>query len=764
MTRIREAILVFIFSGILFFLYFLLVIPEGISNINTYFFSTNHDGIKNYFTYLYYLKYDSGFHFSGMAYPYGDLITFTDNQPLLALTVKTLGIGAYSVALFNLLLLLAFPLTTLLVYKLLKHYGTSGLYGFAIAITITILNPQVERLMGHYALAYSFVIPLLWLIDIKTNASSKKTGWIITGILVVLGLTFLHVYYLAVSLIFFTFSGIARFLLRKSEGQTVRSLLLTYVPLALAPVLIFKIFMSFIDPVSDRVAIPFGFLNYRATYKSIFFNDNSPLYQLTPAFIKVGKYELEGRAYLGFFALFFSVFVIYTVVRSWIRNKDLRFEYTNLTEIKRFNPYIILGILALCIAAAFPFYMPPFDIIIEWVSPLAQFRSPGRFAWIFFFIFNLYFYLYLVKLYNEPGKLLKRVLLPFVIALSLYEGIAAGTTILRDMNSTALSDKFFRQDLEPEIGKYKLDKSKYQALIAFPFTTIGNEKGSLPGSDRTNFYEMKVAYHTGLPLVNYMMSRTGVKTGLQATQFTSNSFLPKEYLDAVSDHQPFLLMVADTLLNTEEREMIACGKPLFTWDSVSFYELTKKDLLALYNRKQAAFNALPWRSSSKPQVFYADSTADGTEPYFMLKENCNVKDLFDNNEQVMNKEGSEMVFEGNLPDTDSLTASFWGRNQNSIYGFPVILIWEYDAEGKVVMHYNSHMAQDIQLCQATRRVEYTFKPKNAANLIKIQIKGKRFNYGSFVIQQAKTQVKFKDKYGNWFWNNYPQLPQSTNNN
>jgi hypothetical protein len=42
------------------------------------------DGIKNYFTNIWYVAYDSGNHFTGMNYPYGEHVTFTDNQPLLA--------------------------------------------------------------------------------------------------------------------------------------------------------------------------------------------------------------------------------------------------------------------------------------------------------------------------------------------------------------------------------------------------------------------------------------------------------------------------------------------------------------------------------------------------------------------------------------------------------------------------------------------------------------------------------------------------------
>ena len=55
-----------------------------------YFFGCGGDGVKNYFTALYYLKFDSGMHFSAMNYPYGEQIVFTDNQPIFSLILKSI--------------------------------------------------------------------------------------------------------------------------------------------------------------------------------------------------------------------------------------------------------------------------------------------------------------------------------------------------------------------------------------------------------------------------------------------------------------------------------------------------------------------------------------------------------------------------------------------------------------------------------------------------------------------------------------------------
>src|SRR5689334_14984678 len=46
------------------------------------------DGEKNYFTLAWYVLHDKGWHFSGMNYPYGENIIYTDNQPILAMLLR----------------------------------------------------------------------------------------------------------------------------------------------------------------------------------------------------------------------------------------------------------------------------------------------------------------------------------------------------------------------------------------------------------------------------------------------------------------------------------------------------------------------------------------------------------------------------------------------------------------------------------------------------------------------------------------------------
>ena len=77
----------------------LVAFPDIFIAPSDFLFNDEGDGLKNYFTMAYYIANDSGWHFSGMNYPYGEFISFTDNQPILSwlLTVLTITLCHYHI-------------------------------------------------------------------------------------------------------------------------------------------------------------------------------------------------------------------------------------------------------------------------------------------------------------------------------------------------------------------------------------------------------------------------------------------------------------------------------------------------------------------------------------------------------------------------------------------------------------------------------------------------------------------------------------------
>src|SRR5690554_1164023 len=158
-------------------------------NPNDIVFASAGDGIKNYYTYLFHAKYAHSFwEFQGMNYPFYEHIVYTDAQPLLSYIIHLLGLSDYGIGILNSLLLLSFPISAVLIYKVLKHYGVNTIWAICSGITIALFSPQIFRLTGHLSLSYSFAIPLMWLLLIKIT-EHKNFKW--TFILfLVLGIAF----------------------------------------------------------------------------------------------------------------------------------------------------------------------------------------------------------------------------------------------------------------------------------------------------------------------------------------------------------------------------------------------------------------------------------------------------------------------------------------------------------------------------------------------------------------------------------------------
>ena len=169
---------------------------------NSTFMGSSHDGLKNYFTPWYHAKHDSSMvWFEGMNYPYGDHIVFADAQPLLSNSIRVTGLADKTMAIMNLLMLLSLIPTGWLLFRILRRWKVE-VWGAALsAAAIAFLSPQLLRMNGHYALAYSFVVPLIWHLSLRFwDLPNAKRSLALASVIFIMG--WLHPYYVMISAIF----------------------------------------------------------------------------------------------------------------------------------------------------------------------------------------------------------------------------------------------------------------------------------------------------------------------------------------------------------------------------------------------------------------------------------------------------------------------------------------------------------------------------------------------------------------------------------
>ena len=184
------------------------------------------------------------------------------------------------IGILNILLLLSIPFCALFVYKILKHFGvTTGLAVWA-SLIVAFLSPQLARLTAHFALAYSFFIPMTWWMLIKVKHSNQKGLWVFLLGLSVMIQSFIHLYFLLINVLFIACMAVSEWLITLRTTKKVPSAYwLPIVSTAVAGAVVF-VTLKINDPVQDRPTTPWGVETYITNVQSIFLPARGPIHEL----------------------------------------------------------------------------------------------------------------------------------------------------------------------------------------------------------------------------------------------------------------------------------------------------------------------------------------------------------------------------------------------------------------------------------------------------------------------------------------------------
>ena len=97
--------------------------------------------------------------------------------------------------------------------------------------------------------------------------------------------------------------------------------------------------------------------------------------------LKINYINWEGYAFVGVTASLVSMFL---VIRFFILLKQNGWKYNFLlTGNKELDLLFFASLIILLYSFGFPFMIGAFKPLIEYLGPLRQIRSIGRFAWVF---------------------------------------------------------------------------------------------------------------------------------------------------------------------------------------------------------------------------------------------------------------------------------------------------------------------------------------------------------------------------------------------
>lgn len=580
---------------------------------NGYIFAKDGDGLKNYFNLGYYLKYDHGLDFSGVNYPYGENLLYTDTQPFYALFLNFIddhiwSIANNSVAIVNLSILFGMVLAGIILFLILSYHNLPLWYSVILAISIAFMSPQWDRIHGHLSLSYGFVIPLIWYLLIRYNSSaSNKIGWSVAIGSAGLLAGGLHLYYLMITSGFIGTYVFITWLTSRFRRQPI-SLDIKLIGAALLPIVVIFLISEITNTAADRPSSPYGFFVYHATLESIFLPHYGAINTLLGRFIRI-TIPWEGRAFIGTAALIFTLGVIITLVVRLLKK-----DHTVVNKIPDLSNYGYAALVMLLFSMCIPFEWLRF--IPDLIPPLKQFRALGRLSWIFYYVINVIAAIYFFRLWQELK--LKNIRISWtytflILVLILWIFDSAAFYLNHGPVGISPNDKLENRDDEylsrfQEVG---FRPEEFQGIFSIPLVAIRTDKMTVGDNLTAHNEAMKCAFHTGIPIIQSTASRPSLSQSFSSIQLIASPMIKKVRL-ADMDHRPVLLLHSkgSTLKNSEKR-LLVMGE-LF-WED---------DYIQLLKLPVSAFQDILEENSRFVEAIQADSTAEHLGKTMMCTPSC----------------------------------------------------------------------------------------------------------------------------------------------
>ena len=550
-----------------------------------YLFNDAGDGLKNYFTLTWYVLHDDGVHFTGMNAPYGEHVLFTDNQPILAFFLRFIhknivDLEGHTVGILNIFLILSLLICCWVLYLIFRQLAMKRFASVAFAIVITFLSPQIDRFLGHYGLAYPFIVPLYLLFIIKLEKAKQKWKWGVAIILWTLIAGLLHLYHFLM-LASFTFFYLLVTLIKiwfveKRQGFIkYQKKILWLIGGSILPAIILLGGMSLTDHIEDRPINPWHGMALNAKFNSTFVPNYGPFQDYWKKNFGTLQPTQENVSYVSLIGLFLIPIALVFIFR---RRKK---RYASITSNDQWMHTALLTSICVWALAAGIIYSPMFVWVTDLIPKLKQFRGLARLSWVFYYVYTIFIAFYLTRLARYLSfKRIKNIggyLIVLAVAVMGFEGYLINQPIFSKVNhdNNFLSKK--KDNFSQELYKKGYKADDFQAVLSVPLISAGGENAGIARGNWTMRRGIQASFELGIPLVDYSLSRTSVSQTLDFIQLLSSDAVEKVRLKSMND-KPILMIAEENLASPAEKKLIQKGKLIGETEQVKLYVLRPLDI------------------------------------------------------------------------------------------------------------------------------------------------------------------------------------------
>ncbi|MFN0201005.1 MAG: hypothetical protein ACKVTZ_05765 [Bacteroidia bacterium] len=758
-----------------------LLFRQVLWDLNNFMFAAGGDGLKIHYTLDYYAQHGQRLYFDGFQYPFGTHLLGVEN-PLFLVVFRWFAqniydITPYSVLIINLLMLSSYYLAVLFIYRILRKTQLPTLFAFCFSLLITFFSPQTFRLAGHYYLSFICFFPMIWYAWIKIEEGDKTRFWLLFLFFTTLIFSFFHLYYFVMGSGFVLANIFFRLLQDKKKWLTQWKKHTLTIVCALLPFLFVQIWIKLTTVgFTDVVKHPWGFLHYIASFNSVFLPMEEPQKTffdffgfLVPKFLRfLGDVppNYEGRAYVGFFGFVLLLFLLFRIGKLLFQKKFRRLLKPVLPTSLQTSVYSAL--LLLWFAMGYPFEW--FDDVEKWAGPFTQFRSSGRFAWVFYYVYMTLLAHFLYALFRHLGrvsggklKTFAYTIFAFVLTIYALESAVLLKPTLDYVKTGDIKNNYpnwRNADIQGILKSANLQATDFQAILSFPYFHIGSEKFGIEGTWFSQFYGYTASRKTGLPLLNNFSARTPLSLTLPSLQLMSHPAIKKDILQAMKNKKPLLLVYSHEPKNEREQYIIDKSEKIgelklsetekitFAKVNLSIFEDAQAEIITAFQTQKANLVAQQQTllSHATTNTVIAKSYGDA----FGIDNQANAKHLWLEKGKISLLDTTISVASENT----QMEFSIWVRLDVESNYLPAIFIKQFQGDKQVnEMILESKFATDI--CQNWVRLSAKFPIFTSGNRLFMEIEGKKLAFDNLLLRPVDTDVYLNIESDKKFvWNNY----------
>jgi hypothetical protein len=723
---------------------------------NAHLLNDKGDSIKNYYCYAWHIQNDASFiNYTGTNYPFGENHLYTDGTPLLADLLKYLPfLKRYAIGIFNLSMLLSLTACSVLLYSIFRLAKVRELFSVPAAIGIMVLCPQALRYEGHFALSYGFCIPLIiYLLLLYEQRTEKGFRLSILVGFTLLCILFIHPYLGMICNAFVVFYWLGKLI---AERKTLTSLTFPFLVQALFPFICYYVILKLTDHHTGRVAKPYGFHYFVASIETVFISTHKPFRHLLSQLYPIKEQNGEGIAYVGITTLMCLLCLPYFVYK---KRTEISGLFKSSRMVKSYACMSIAAFVLLLFAMGYPFKWH-MDWLLDYMPAVEQFRSPGRFAWVFYFIATIGTVV-LIDRYFIPK--VNTTLRASVISLLFLLFTVEGIPYHMDMHKRYFPKNQFKYDnLDAERKEIVelIKKQQPQAIIPLPFFHYGTDFYNIVGSVDISNASLIMSYHSGIPVMASLTPRNSITEAEQLIQVISNDVIEKEIKLKVKADKPFIIVCRKEWLSEEEQALLAKAEPLL---ETAHYIVKKINHEALFHNS----------SAQKLKEFEANVVNYVSDKGFLLTDSS----YFFHNDFDDLPEGR---FTGNVNDVNTLLKimshtlkkgiiyelSFWYHTRDRLDNNNELVIREMQGEKNILAQQNLMDMPNLQHGKTLATLAFTTEhPENALEICLLgkSDREKVFYVDKLMIREKQVNVyeriyseSYKDS--TWMFNNMELVP------